>query len=460
MAEEVGDLLRGALDASEGIERGAISGAESEIRAGVEGLAENVTRGELGVDMGVSEVTSEGRVKFTLDGIEGEEISAAQAAEAAQDFAEGKMISGMEKSVGEDLTNRVLPEGSQTRQLFKEAEAEAEKNFKGQTEFAERQATPDISPEEKAQTGNSISEGERVAPESTQVVYEEAAKPGPITEENIDSINDQVRNNPEEARAINEIVDNDPILSKIKNKLLEGAKKLGRFVEENIGTLVKLLIAGGIGLFVWYLVKKHQHAVNGCWYYPNNGDKKPVKVTDFSCNKADQDNTESGRSETCSQLQVGAKCTGCDCNDSGSGSCSNCCSCGTGGQDCSKGSFSCVKKNPAEAAADLATEPFEAGGNLLSNIIKIILRVLKWVGILLLVLLGFFILFMIIKFVWGMITKKRENKKSEKAKPASSQRSGSRDSSNDRVKVTYKKVSPNTTTRKASSSKSTRSRQR
>lgn len=195
------------------------------------------------------------------------------------------------------------------------------------------------------------------------------------------------------------------LAEKIKNGVKEGGKwTVSDYVKLGVGVA---LAASALAFSIWIytLIKNHQHAMNGCWYVDKNGNKR--KVVDWSCNKGDASRTISGQSANSKNIKDADKNTGeCNCDqatDKGSsGSCSPCCNCDM--SQCTDGKFQCVKANPAQAAADLAAEIPGGIGDFLGKIGKVILKVLLIAA---LVLIGVFIVFFLFKLILHYATNRK-----------------------------------------------------
>lgn len=192
------------------------------------------------------------------------------------------------------------------------------------------------------------------------------------------------------------------------------------------------LTAGGIALYEF--IKKHQNECNGCWLIDDKtGSKCKVepltcnsdyRTSDNLCKSSDllgcdatiPDCSGATGSSLCFQTSVSSKggtcmkfgpnpdttkttqvCVNCLSQCGGSDPCNNC-SCST--IQCPSGKhLQCMNLTWMEALGDLLDKPFDSGFDILQKILKI-------VGIALLIILGLFLIYILISFLFKLNSQK------------------------------------------------------
>ena len=235
---------------------------------------------------------------------------------------------------------------------------------------------------------------------------------------------------PKEVEIMETEMDANPDTKKIKDELAKGdaEQSWGSFAKENFGNILIGGLAISAVLLTYYVIEHHKNEMNGCWYIPNKsggGDAQKTKVSDFTCNSSDQESTTGS---TSASTGLGVPVVSCKCGkNTDSGDCASCCKCGDGGQDCSHGTFQCVKANAGDATADLFDGFIGDIGGVLSKILKVLFGLLKWVLLLALVALAILIIFKVGKAIFEKMTGKKKGappKPGEKGKPGGAAKPG------------------------------------
>lgn len=170
-----------------------------------------------------------------------------------------------------------------------------------------------------------------------------------------ESLQDATRLSPEAQEEFINFVENNPDVKKLYEDMRKGKlEKLGLFVTEDIPEFIKnnygKIAVGIAAAFLVMTIKKHQNAVNGCWFIDKNGNK--VKVSDFTCSDSDKSISESGN--IINSSQIGAIKGDCDtCASNYSGQCNSCCNCSLQTSACKDGTFVCINKDFGDSVTDI-----------------------------------------------------------------------------------------------------------
>ena len=256
------------------------------------------------------------------------------------------------------------------------------------------------------------------APNATKEAKSAVAdlKAGKITNDEFNTRLDEIQKKyPEEVKAMTDEIEKNKETKKLADEVKKDPSRTtwGQFARDTLGFLFTAVGYIALGLLIYSILKYHEHSMNGCWYVPNKagkGGQEKIKVTDFTCNDDDKAQTSTGKASTCQDLNINANCSdSCKCSGSDhTGDCSTCCACGKGAQTCDSGTFMCVSKGLVGSFTDLVGEVGGDFGKLFGKLAKILLGVLKWVGILALVVLALVVVFIVIKGLFKALFGKKK----------------------------------------------------